>query len=64
MKQTLHGFPPSLTLNGRPISNLRFTDDIDLIGENFDQVQDLTSRQHVAAKYVGMEISTEKNNNS
>ena len=60
MMQTLQGFTPTLTINGRPISNLRFADDIDLIGENFDQVQDLTSRLHVAAKSVGMEISTEK----
>ena len=60
MIQTLQGFTPSLTINGRPISNLRFADDIDLIGENVDQVQDLTSRLDVAAKSVGMEISTEK----
>jgi Reverse transcriptase (RNA-dependent DNA polymerase) len=44
MKQTLHVFPPCLTVHGRPISNVRFADDIDLIGENFDHVQDLTSR--------------------
>ena len=49
-----------MTINGRPISNLRFADDIDLIGENADQVQDLTSRLDAAAKSVGMEISTEK----
>ena len=49
-----------MSINGRPISNLRFVDDIHLIGENVKQVKALTSRLDAAAKFVGMEISAVK----
>lgn len=49
-----------LTLSGEIISNLRSVDDIDLIAEDVDQVQDLSSKLDAAPRAVGIEIIAEK----
>ena len=44
MEEALEEFHSSISIGGRPISNLRFADDIDLIGKSEAELQDLTTR--------------------
>ena len=53
MQETLHDHHTAIYIGGRPICNLRFADDIDLI-------QDLTNRLVDRATAYGTEVSTEK----
>ena len=47
-------------INGRCVSNLRFADDIDLMGENTQDAQDILNSIHTWSKTYGLEISKEK----
>lgn len=60
MQETLHNFSPSISIGGRPLCNLRFADDIDLMGGSESELQDLTTRLERASTMVGMEVSSEK----
>ena len=60
MQETLHGHNTSIIIGGQPLCNLRFADDIDLMGGNEEELQDLTSRLEKAAGAYGMEVSSEK----
>lgn len=60
MQETLDGFHPSISINGRPLCNLRFADDIDLVGGSEAELQDLTARLEHASTLFGMEVSSEK----
>ena len=60
MQETLHGHYTSISIGGRPISNLRFADDIDLMGGTSSELHDLTNRLYEGAGAYGMEVSTEK----
>ena len=60
MRETLHNFKSTIFIGGRIISNLRFADDIDLMGGNNDELQELTDRLSNSAREYGMEISSEK----
>ena len=44
MRETLHGFESTISIGGRVVSNLRFADDIDLMGGSNSELQDLTDR--------------------
>ena len=44
MRETLHDFTPTVSIGGRPLCNLRFADDIDLIAGSNSELQDLTDR--------------------
>ena len=44
---------------GRPITNIRFAVDIDLIAASKDELADLMGRLHLAARIYGTEISSE-----
>ena len=44
MHETLQNFNITIFIGGRPICNLRFEDDIDLMGGNKNELQDLTTR--------------------
>ena len=59
-RETLQDFHSTISIGGRTINNLRFADDIDLMGGSNTELQDLTSRLSNAAAAYGMEISTEK----
>jgi hypothetical protein len=58
MQETLQDHHTSISIGGRPICNLRFADDIDLMGGK--ELQDLTNRLDARASAYGMEVSTEK----
>ena len=51
---------PSPLVEGRPIRNLQFADDSDLIGSSSGELQDLTKRPLDRAKACGMEVNTGK----
>ena len=50
----------SLSIGGRPLCNLRFADDIDLLGSSVEELQQLTQRLEETAAEHGMEISSDK----
>jgi hypothetical protein len=60
MTDSLNNFEGSVSVGGRPINNLRFADDIDLIGGTNAELADLTARLDNTATAYGMEISAEK----
>ena len=60
MQNALSGFDSTISIGGRPLFNLRFADDIDLIGRDEEELQDLTTRLEESAGKFGMEISAEK----
>ena len=50
----------SVSIGGRPLCNLRFADDIDLLGSSEEELQQLSRRLDETAAEYGMEISSEK----
>lgn len=60
MREALHDFQSTISMGGRVVSNLRFADDIDLMGGSNQELQDLTSRLVERAGAYGMEVSSEK----
>ena len=60
MQETLEDHVTSISIGGRPICNLRFADDIDLMGGSNNELQDLTNKLANRAGAYGMEISAEK----
>ena len=60
MRETLHDFHSTISIGGRTINNLRFADDIDLMGGSNRELQELTKRLEDRAGAHGMEVSTEK----
>ena len=60
MRETLHDFTPTISIGGRPLCNLRFADDIDLIAGSNHELRDLTDRLTSRASAHGMEVSSEK----
>lgn len=60
MQETMDDHPTTISIGGRPLCNLRFADDIDLMAGNNTELQDLTNRLVKCAKVYGMEVSHEK----
>ena len=60
MQETLQEFNTTISNVGRPICNLRFADDIYLMGGSESELQDLATRLEENARAHGMEISSEK----
>ena len=60
MQETLHDHVTTISIAGRPICNLRFADDIDLMAGSQSELQDLTNKLAHNAGAYGMEISTAK----
>ena len=52
MQETLHNHHTSISIGGRPICNLRFADDFDLMGGSYDELQDLTKRLVDRARHM------------
>ena len=61
MQETFHNHHTSTIINGRPIRNLQFADNIDLVGSISGELQDLTNRLADRATAYAMEVSTGKN---
>ena len=56
MQDTLHNLHTSISI-GRPLCNLRFVDNVDLIGGCEAELQDLTTRLRRTARAYIMEVS-------
>ena len=63
MQEAVHDHHTTISIGGRRIlCNLRFADDIDLMGDSNGDLQDLTNRLIERATTCGMEVDTEKSN--
>ena len=60
MREALEGHQTSISIGGRPLCNLRFADDIDLMGGSNQELQSLTDKLADRAGAYGMEVSTDK----
>ncbi|XP_052238472.1 hemicentin-1-like [Dreissena polymorpha] len=60
MQETLHGHHTSISISGRPISILRFADEIDLMSGTSSEFKKITNRLYERTGAYGMEVSTEK----
>ena len=60
MQETLHDHHTSSFIGGRPICNLRFVDEIDLMGDSNGELQDLNDRLMYRTRPYGMNVCTEK----
>ena len=60
MQDTLLDHHTSISIGGRPLCNLRFADDIDLMAGSNNELQVLTTRLADSAGAYGMEVSHEK----
>ena len=60
MQETLYDHHTFISIGGRPICNLRFADDIDVMGGSSGELQDLTNRLVDGATAHMIEVSTEK----
>ena len=60
LQETFHDHQTSIYTGERPICNLRFADDVNLMGGSNGELQDLTNRLTETATAYRMEVSTEK----
>ena len=60
MQETLHDHVTTISIGGRPVCNLRFADDINLMDGSSSELQELTTKLSERASAYGMEISTTK----
>ena len=60
MSEVQDNLTPSISIGYRPVWNLKFADDIDLIAGTNKDLQDMTNQLSKCASRYGMEISSEK----
>ena len=60
MQETFHDHTTTISISDRPICNLHFADDIDLMVGSNSELQELTNKLVATATAYGMEISTGK----
>ena len=60
MQETLHDHRISISISGSPVSNLRFADDVNLIGGSNDEPQDLINRLVDTSTAYGKEVKAKK----
>ena len=60
MLETLHDHRTAISIGGRPICNLQFANNIDLMGGSSDEFQDLTNRLIDRTTAYGVELVTEE----
>lgn len=56
MQETVQDYNTTISIGGRPICNLRFTDDIDFMGDSENKLQDLTTRLAEKARAYVTEV--------
>ena len=57
MSEVQDNLTPSISIGGRPVWNIKFADDIDLIAATNKELQDMTNQLYTCASRYGMEIS-------
>ena len=58
MSLALRYVEAGVTINGRLLNNLRFSDDIDLVAESPEQLQELTNRVDESSKRLGLNLKS------
>ena len=58
--EALVAYQRGALVNGRRVSNLRFADDIDLMGETVSEAQDIVQAVHQSSQRHGLEINRKK----
>ena len=60
MSEVQDNLTPSISIGGRPVWNLKFADDIDLIAGTNKEHHDMTNQLSKGASRYGMEINSKK----
>ena len=60
MSEVQDNLTQSISIGGRPVWNLKFADDIDLIAGTNKELQDMTNKLSKCYSRYGMEIRSEK----
>ena len=60
IRNALEGFEGTVEIGGRSITNLRYADDIVLVGGSMEELQDIVNRVHEASSQVGLYFNTSK----
>ena len=60
IRNALEGFEGTVKIGGRIITNLRYADDIVLIGGSMEELQDIVNRVHEASSQAGLYLNTSK----
>ena len=60
LSEALDAYQGGALVNGRRVSNLRFADDIDLMGETGTEAQDIVTAVNLSSQKHGLEIIKEK----
>ena len=60
MSEALEGFQTAVSINGKPITNMRFADDIALITDSIEKLTELKEGLDKASAKMGMEIHGER----
>ena len=60
MSEVQDNLTPSISIDVRPVWNLKFAGEIDLIAGTNKEFQDITNQLSKCASRYGMEISSEK----
>ena len=58
--EALEAYHGGALMNGRRVSNLRFADDIDLMGETVNEAQEILESVHRSSQRHGLEINKDK----
>ena len=60
MRTALEGFEGTVKIGGRSITNLRYADDIVLVGGSIEELQNIVNRVHEASGQAGLYLNTSK----
>ena len=60
IRNALEGFEGTVKIGGRIITNLRYADDIVLVGGSMEELQDIVNRVHEASSQAGLYLNTSK----
>ena len=60
MQETIHDHTTTISIGGRPICNLCFTDNINLMAGSNSELEELTNKCVATAGAYGMEVGTVK----
>ena len=60
MRTALEGFEGTVEIGGRSITNLRYADDIVLVGGSIEELQNIVNRVHEASSQAGLYLNTSK----
>ena len=60
MRYALEGFEGIVKIDGRSITNLRYTDGVVLVSGSMEELQNIVNRVHEASSQAGLYFNTRK----